>query len=287
MAFIIGGAISAVGSYMSSQNAAGAAGDASKAQSEAASGAINAQSQQLQQTAGNLKPYLDAGSAANSQLMTLLGINNDASRFKQELQSEGFNLASNWQPDQADVAKYAAANPATANPQFGSLLKQFTGKDLENSPGYQFQLQQGNQALTNKRAATGSLLSGAAVKEAERYNQDYASTAFNTAFNQDMSQKQFTLGSLSGVAGAGQNAAVSQGGFGANAANQNSSLMTQQGNANAAGIVGGANATSAGFNNAINAATNANTLRSVFGGGGNTGYTTNQMGGMDGLGGLG
>ena len=50
--------------------------------------------------------------------------------------------------------------------------------DLEKTPGYQFQYQQGQKALERAQAARGNLLSGRAVLEAQEFGQGMAQSAF-------------------------------------------------------------------------------------------------------------
>lgn len=83
--------------------------------------------------------------------------------------------------------------------------RDFTGADLQNEPGYQFGLAQGMKGLTNSAAARGGLLSGAALKAASQYNQDYAGTKFDAAFGRDAINKN----RLASLAGVGQTAAGS------------------------------------------------------------------------------
>lgn len=54
---------------------------------------------------------------------------------------------------------------------------------ITNDPGYQFQRDQGEQALTRSNAANRMLGSGNFAQELSRYNQDYASNAYNMALN--------------------------------------------------------------------------------------------------------
>ena len=51
--------------------------------------------------------------------------------------------------------------------------------DFEGDPGYQFRLEEGQKAIERSAAARGGVLSGRAVKEAERYGQDYASNEYD------------------------------------------------------------------------------------------------------------
>jgi len=73
--------------------------------------------------------------------------------------------------------------------------------ELQATPGYQFQLQQGQQQLNQSAAARGGLLSGAQMKAAQGYGQQQAATgfqqawqraqdAYTKAFGQNLSQQQ-------------------------------------------------------------------------------------------------
>lgn len=68
---------------------------------------------------------------------------------------------------------------------FGALTKRFTGADLENEPGFKFRLQEGMKALEHSQAARGGVMGGRAIKEAERYSQDYASGEYSKAYDRN------------------------------------------------------------------------------------------------------
>jgi hypothetical protein len=55
-------------------------------------------------------------------------------------------------------------------------------EDLQNTPGYKFQLEQGLQSLGSSAAAKGMTLSGAALKSANNYAQGQAATGFQNAW---------------------------------------------------------------------------------------------------------
>ena len=65
--------------------------------------------------------------------------------------------------------------------------------ELQATPGYQFQLQQGQQQLGQSAAARGGLLSGAQLKASQDYAQNQASTGFQNAWqrSQDAYSKAF------------------------------------------------------------------------------------------------
>jgi len=109
-------------------------------------------------------------------------------------------------------------------PQF----QQPTGVTEQNDPGYQFRLQQGEQALQNSAAASGNLLSGNTLRALNQYGQDYASNEYSNVYNralQNFGAQMQTYGAgantfyqnqanqfnrLAGTAGMGLNAAQLQ-----------------------------------------------------------------------------
>lgn len=160
---------------------------------------------------------------------------------------------------------------AASDPNYGSLLRQyrngeefnFTGKDLESEPGYQFGLNQGTQGIERGQASRGNFLSGAAMKELNRFNQDYAGTKFNDAFNRESSKWNTNLNAyngnrdriynfLTGVSTLGQNSAAQVGSSNQQAATQAGNNMLAAGAAQSAGSVAGGNAWASGINQAAN-----------------------------------
>ena len=97
-----------------------------------------------------------------------------------------------------------------ATSQLSSALSGgFQPGDLTQDPGYQFQLQQGEQALGRRMAAQGMNQSGAALKAAQEYGQGLAGTTYNDAYNRWLQQNQ----QLAGLSGQGYNAAGQMGGI--------------------------------------------------------------------------
>lgn len=83
-------------------------------------------------------------------------------------------------------------------------LKQgFNPQDLASDPGYQFQLQQGQEAINRQLANVGSLDSGRALKAAAEYGQGLADKTFNDAYQRWLQQNQ----QLAGQSGQGLGAA--------------------------------------------------------------------------------
>ena len=211
----------------------------------------------------------------------------------------------------AAIDKYYADQAAEqarmeSDPNYGSLLRayrngeefSFTGKDLATDPGYQFGLNQGTQGIERAQASRGNFLSGAAIKEATRFNEDYAGTKFNEGFGRAQSTWNTNLGAynqnrntiynfLTGQSTMGQNSAAQVGVNNQQTANNVGNNMMASGNAQAAGMVAGGNALANGMNQAANAYNSSNP-NSAAGwnsllnrnGGGYSGYT-GYVGGSD------
>ena len=216
-----------------------------------------------------------------------------------ETDEEALNAAiQQYYAEQEELNKKAGQDP-----KYGSLLRayrdgaefdsgpafSFTGADLKNDPGYQFGLNQGTQGIERGQASRGNFLSGAAMKELARYNEDYAGTKFNEGFNRasstyntNLTRRQnewnTNLGAynqnrntiynfLTGVSNTGQASAARVGANNQQVANSVGNNIMSAGNAQAAGQVASANALSNGVNqaaNSLNSAGGWNNLLSSF-----------------------
>lgn len=180
----------------------------------------------------------------------------------------------------AEIAKYyeeqkAQEDAIKADPTYGSLLRpyrngeefSFTGKDLLTDPGYKFGLDQGTQGIERGQAARGNFLSGGAMKELGRFNQDYAGTKFNEGFSRARSTWDTNLNAydsnrntiynfLTGQSTLGQNSAARVGAGSQQAANAAGQNIAAAGNAQSAASIVGGNALTSGLNSL------ANTMRS-------------------------
>lgn len=135
----------------------------------AANHATDLENQQYQQTRSDNLPALGARNDALTRLEQLLGVGGDHSA-----------------------------------PGFGSLTGSITPQNVESDPGYQFGLQQGQQAQKAAATARGMSDSGAALKEAARFGTDYATTKYDDAFNRELQDRQQQLNPFLSLAGAGQ-----------------------------------------------------------------------------------
>ncbi len=93
--------------------------------------------------------------------------------------------------------------------------------EFEESPGYQFRLEEGQKAIERSAAARGGVLSGAAIKAGMRYNQDFATNDYDNFLRRYYESMQ----PLERMSGQGMTAGTQQGNFGMEGAN----AMAQQG----------------------------------------------------------
>jgi len=161
-------------------------------------------------------------------------------------------------------AEMARTGVDSSSPEYGSLLKAFTGADLQNEPGYQFGMAEGQKGIDRRAAAGGGYFSGAALKAAQRFGQDYAGTKFNEAFNRDTTSKNNIYNRLQGIVSPGQVATNNVGTMGQNYAGSVGSNLTGNANAQGAAGIAGANAWQDAINSGVNAFTQNNAQNSLL-----------------------
>lgn len=233
----------------------GAPKKAAKKQVRSIQDAIRGLNEAQDRSTGRLDPYREAGGQGFEEWKQRLGIGEDQ---------------------------------GTGN--YGSLLNQFTGDSVRTDPGYQFGLQQGERGINNRNAGSGNYLSGAGMKEINRYNQDYAGTKFNEAYNRDALDKGRVNNYLSSLGQVGLNTTNQQNQNEYNNAIGIGNLLERKGNAQAAGIIGGANAWGGVIDSGIGLATsglfkgpggqnNPGISGGGFGGGQGGGFSGYQAGG--------
>ena len=133
----------------------------------------------------------------------------------------------------SDGAAYRDAG-VNALSQFQTLANTpTTAADVMQDPGYQFGLDQGQQAIDRKVAAMGGRVSGAAIKAAGRFGTNYATTGY-TAADQRRNDRLNRLASLAGIGQSATNASASAG---TAMANNIGGLVTGQGNAAGGGML--------------------------------------------------
>jgi hypothetical protein len=108
---------------------------------------------------------------------------------------------------------------------------------LQMDPGYQFRLSEGMKALDRQAAARGGLISGGALRAAQRYGQDLGSQEFGAAYNR-----------LASMANVGPQAAGVMSNLGQNYATNVGNIYQQQGNTAANAALARGSAYSGGLN---------------------------------------
>lgn len=239
---LVAAGVGAAGSIAGSVIGGNAATSAAKTQADAAKQAAQIQQQEFNTTTANEAPFLAAGNNSLAALMQGLGL------------SPG----------------------STGNIANGSLNAPFDPSKLAQTPGYQWQLGQGEQAVTNAASATGGVGGGNTLKALTNYGQGLASTTYQQQLADYMAQQQQSFGQLQTVAGSGQNAAAQLGALGNQSATTIGNDLTSGAAATAAGQVGSANALTGG----ISGLSSNFLLASLLGGGG-----AGALGGLGGIGG--
>ena len=175
-----------------------------------------------------------------------------------ELQNEQF------QQTRQDYAPYREAGyNALANLQrtAGNVpgAFKFGAGDYQADPGYAFRLSEGQKALDRQAAARGGLISGGALKAAQRYGQEMGSQEFGNAYNRaltsyntDVARENQLYNRQAALAGIGQTATGQVAQAGQNYANTAGNLITGGAAAQAAGQVGQANAITGGLGTYLN-----------------------------------
>lgn len=213
---ILGGAL--IGGGLSALSASSAA----KTQANATRDATEATLQGQREALAAQKPFLEGGYAATNRLQELLGLGGNKS-------ADGYG---------------------SLNTPFS-----FTPGDLTQTPGYQFSLQQGQNALDRKAAAGGGFYSGGGLKDAASFSQGLAGTTFdneyNRAFNAFQTNRANTLNPLQAMAGQGQTSAGTVGNIQMGGANSLANLITGNANAQGASKIATGNAISSGINNGL------------------------------------
>jgi hypothetical protein len=125
----------------------------------------------------------------------------------------------------------------------GYLTKQFGAEDLKTSlaPNYEFMLKEGQRAARQRLNAGGS--GGSDIDRGiTRFAEDYASNAYQRAFENFSAQRKDIYNTLAGIAGIGQTGQAATNAAATNYGTNASNLITSAGAAQAAGQVGVANA---------------------------------------------
>jgi len=157
--------------------------------------------------------------------------------------------------------------------QYNAMPAAFTGQvQLNQDPGYAFRLKEGQQALDRQAAARGGLISGGALKAAQRYGQDMGSQEYMNAFNRYQTERAARLQPLQSLTGMSQTTANTLGTAGSNMAGNIGNAYMQQGVNQGNALLAGSQARASSYGDIakLYGQTNPN-FGSLFGGGGGGG----------------
>jgi hypothetical protein len=139
-------------------------------------------------------------------------IESNAASNAAQTQEQGAQNANNiqyqeWLREQQNAAPWISAGTnALSQIQNPKFQQGFTMADFQQSPGYAFDLQQGQQAIERAQAAAGSLNSGGTGKALAQYTQNMANNDYQQAFNNFNTTQNNQYNRLASLAGAGQTA---------------------------------------------------------------------------------
>lgn len=222
-----------------------AAEKAGNLQADSSQYAADLSQKQFEQTRQDQMPWLEAGKGALGQLQDYIGKNNS---FDDKW---GGRIESAYQN--------------------GQLTGGLDPSKFQTDPSYQFRKQQGMDGIQSSAAASGGLLSGAALKSLNEYNSNLASQEYGNAWSRDQAEKQNMFNVLGGnrsqdyqlfnnedtrqynqlanMAGVGQQTANNLGQFGANNAAQQGDYAVNGANMQANALMGAAGAKTNAWNN--------------------------------------
>ena len=256
IAALVGGAAALGSGVLGASASSGAA----NTQANAANQATATELGMFNTTQNNLQPYIGAGSNALANLQQLLGIGNG-----------GVGGAT------SPILTMLGIGPGGAS---GGGINPAT---FQGSPGYQYQLQQGENAVTNSAAANGGI-GGNALRALQSTGQGVANQNWNQYLGNASTAFQQLIGNVGSVANNGQNAAANLGSTGAAVAGQIGSNQIGAGNALAAGQIGSANAIGGALGGVGQSASLYALLNQLQSGGGGGGGLSGLIGNIQGYG---
>lgn len=271
-AALIGSAVVGAGSSaLAASKNKKAINKATQAQTDANAASLAEQRRQFDISSQNLSPFIRGGTGANSMINALLGIpeqgggtqgnyvgpnalSGPATLGDGGFQDYGIIGDSGYPttgtiPMPGIISGYGGGTFNTdgtqVTPDAQGNMRQRAEDAFDifrNSTGYQFRVNQGQDAINTGYAARGLLQSGAALKSLDDYRQNMASAEFGNYLGTLQDQARLGFGAASAQAGVGQNFA--QGVTSLNAANANAlagGALAKASNSNALiGNIGGA-----------------------------------------------
>lgn len=179
---------------------------------------------------------------------------------------------------QAELLRQMGLAGDASSQGYGNMLRNFAMSDFEADPGYGFRLQEGLKSMDRQAAARGGLISGAALKAAQRYGQEMGSQEYQNAYNRYNQNRNINYSMLTGQQAVGQGATNQQGQASQNYGAAAGNAMQNAAAARASGYMGSANALAGGLGQIANAYSQQQMLDKILKSGG---YSTGGYGGSN------
>jgi subtilisin family serine protease len=238
MSFWVAGAIAVTGVA-----AASASRSAAKSQATAATQAAETQTQaateaaRIQADAATRAAELQAQSAREAAAVQQQIAQQQIEEARRTFEQQRAFLQPYQEPGLNALARIQAGLGAG-----GEFAQPFTMEQFQADPGYAFRLAEGQKALERQAAARGGLISGSALKAAQRFGQEMGSQEFQNAFARAQTERANVLNPLFALYGTGAETAGALSGAAGGMGSAIGGFLGQSGAAQAAGLTGAAQA---------------------------------------------
>lgn len=157
----------------------------------------------------------------------LIGASATKSASNQQAQGTEKSLAENarqYDQTRADYAPYREAGAKALGTFASENDTPLDRSQVQLDPGYQFGMDQGQQAINRQTSAAGGRISGAALKAAAQYGTDYATSGYSAAYNRANQARSERLNRLAALAQIGQTSTQNVSALGAQTTASNNAL---------------------------------------------------------------
>lgn len=132
--------------------------------------------------------------------------------------------ARQYDQTRADYAPYREAGAKALGTFASENDTPLDRSQVQLEPGYQFGMDQGQQAINRQTSAAGGRISGAALKAAAQYGTDYATSGYSAAYNRANQARSDRLNRLAALAQIGQTSTQNVSALGAETTASNNAL---------------------------------------------------------------
>jgi hypothetical protein len=238
-------ALGAGASLLSGSKQADASEKAAESSERAAMAGIQTQRDFAQQARIDAYPWMLGGAQAYYKLMDEMGVSRPVNPILPDLSQGPLGTGGTSTQSNALTSSSATAGTSTGTASGVTPVSDIaftSGTGFRETPGYQFQVSEGEKGIINNLGALGLRGSGAALKELTKYRMGVADQTYGNYLNR-----------LSSLAGVGQTTTQNTNNLMSGYASNISSGQQAAGNAQASGYLGTANA----WSNALSGATNS------------------------------